>query len=311
MELSKLIEKYLKKCTARRLTPETIANYRGNLLTFQRWWNDRNLNDLDDDDIDDYIFYLDSLKTINGTTLNNKLRDLRAFIKYAQKKEWCGEVEITIPKIQEPEIIPLEDDQLKDIYDACLLRKTLDRFRDYTIMRMMEETGIRLGECLRLKINDLNFQNNRTELRKTKNKKTRAIYITPVFKKDLKIYLEARERFLAKRNIKTNALWIVTKAPNMGKPVRPRTIQDRINKYGKLAGISIRVSPHTFRHTFARNWIVNGGDIFVLQELLGHSTLDMVRRYVRLFDQDRQNTYFKTMKHREKIKRRHIGKPKI
>jgi integrase/recombinase XerD len=71
------------------------------------------------------------------------------------------------------------------------------------------------------------------------------------------------------------------------RPVTKRTIQENIKTYGKMAQITgVRVSPPTFRHTMAKFYIINGGDIFTLQQILGHSTLDMVRYYVELFGTD-------------------------
>lgn len=303
------IEKYLKKCTARGVSLRAISNYRTNLSTFQNWWNDKDLRDLTSDDIDEYIIYLRKLETINPTTLNNKLRDLKAFLRYASEKEWCREINIRLLRVQEPDIIPLETEQLTEIYDACLIGKSLSHVRDYTIMRLLEETGIRLSECMQLLVTDINLNEKRFKLgRHTKNRKAREVYLTPALKKDLNLYLEARQRFMASNGLKSNNLWIVTKNPHLGKPLQARTVQERIKKYGDMAGIPIRVSPHTFRHTFARNFLMAGGDPFTLQELLGHSTLEMVRRYVRLFNKDIQNNYERTMRNHELIKKRKAKK---
>lgn len=66
-----------------------------------------------------------------------------------------------------------------------------------------------------------------------------------------------------------------------------KNVQDRIRKYGRMAGITnVRNSPHTFRHTFAKMAVQNGANIFELQKILGHKTLDMVRVYVNLFSRD-------------------------
>lgn len=81
----------------------------------------------------------------------------------------------------------------------------------------------------------------------------------------------------------TNALFINVDNGALNK----RTVQENIQNYGKMAQIiGVRVSPHTFRHTMAKFYIMNGGDIFTLQQILGHSTLDMVRYYVELFGTD-------------------------
>ena len=303
------LERYLKKCSARGGCGErTIQNYRINVLTFLNWWKN-DLPKLTDDDIDDYIIYLQELDTIGLTTLNNKLRDLRAFLKYAHSRGWCEKIDIKLLNVQEPDIVPLTDEQLKEIYDACMMKKNLDRYRDYTIMRLLEETGIRINECLNLKLDDID--GNIVKLRQTKNKMAREAYLTPAMRKELNLYLEARQRFLVTHNIKGNDnLWIVTKGPTLGQSVAIGTVQERIRKYGHLAGIPVRVSPHTFRHTFARNFLMAGGDMFTLQELLGHATLEMVRRYVRLFNRDRQVNYFKTMEKHQRNKKNN-NKPKF
>ena len=70
-------------------------------------------------------------------------------------------------------------------------------------------------------------------------------------------------------------------------PIATRAVQERIKKYGRMAGISnVRCSPHIFRHTFAKMSVQNGTDLFSLQSVLGHTTLDMVRHYVNLFSKD-------------------------
>lgn len=77
-------------------------------------------------------------------------------------------------------------------------------------------------------------------------------------------------------------------------PLSKRHFQERIHDLGKAALITgVRVSPHTFRHTFAKLFILNGGDAFSLQAILGHSTLDMVRHYVNLFSSDVQEQHKK------------------
>lgn len=72
-------------------------------------------------------------------------------------------------------------------------------------------------------------------------------------------------------------------------PLKRETIQERLAQYGQQAGLkNVRVSPHTFRHTFAKLFIINGGNTLALQNLLGHSTLEMVRHYVNLWGTDLQ-----------------------
>ncbi len=72
-----------------------------------------------------------------------------------------------------------------------------------------------------------------------------------------------------------------------GGNLSPRAGRMRLKRYAEQAEIrGVRVSPHTLRHCFALNWVRSGGDVFTLQRILGHSTLDMTRRYVELSDSD-------------------------
>jgi len=83
--------------------------------------------------------------------------------------------------------------------------------------------------------------------------------------------------------LETDALFV-----NMNnEQISTRALQEKMQAYGLAANISgVRVSPHTFRHTIAKFYILNGGDPFTLQRILGHATLDMVEYYVELFSSD-------------------------
>lgn len=77
-----------------------------------------------------------------------------------------------------------------------------------------------------------------------------------------------------------------------GHPLKPRSIQERISLYAATAGIKgVRPSPHTFRHTFAKMFLMNEGDPYALRDLLGHSTMSTVIIYLKLFREDLYKKY--------------------
>jgi site-specific recombinase XerD len=283
--LDKAEEQFIKKCKI-RCCKGTTKNYRLSIMTFRKFYVGR-LDELTADDIDDYIIWLQEEKDIKTTTINNRLRDLRVFLNWCHKRGYIEKIKVQLLKNYEVDIIPLEVEQLKEIYDACLSRKSFCRYRDYMIMRVLEETGIRISECLNLKINDVNLDKQTIIIKNTKNRENRPVYFTQAARTELKKYLELRQQFLYNKNLAATSFFV----SQSGGKLATRTIQERIKNYGDLAGIPVRVSPHTFRHTFARNFLINGGDMVVLQELLGHSSFDMVRRYIRLFGRDKQNQY--------------------
>jgi len=101
----------------------------------------------------------------------------------------------------------------------------------------------------------------------------------------------ALRHFICERgDVKTDVLFVTVNHTKL----HSRTFQENLSDYGKSAGLrSVRVSPHTFRHTMAKFYILNGGDAFTLQQILGHSTLDMVRHYVQLFRSEVQQQHRK------------------
>lgn len=306
MNMEEAIEKFIRRCKVKRCRSATISFYNYELSAWMKWWENKyspqeNVNTITEEDVEDYILYLNEIDEYKPRTIRNKLVALRTFLIFAAEKGYCNKIKVPIAKEQDSEIIPLTDEQLKDLYDACLIKKSLARIRDYTIMRVLEDTGIRLSEAIRLEVDDINLTDGYFPIMgETKNKKSREAYITPALKKELVYYLKVRQHFLTQNNITSKWLWIVTHGPEVGEPLNKRTLQDKIKKYGKLAGIPIRVSPHTFRHTFARNFLINGGDIETLRQLLGHSTLEMVFRYLHLFNKDRQNIFQSVMAKRYK-----------
>lgn len=304
------LAKYITKCKVKNLRETTISGYTSSLKIFQKWLNKNGLDleNLTEDNIDDYTIFLKD-KRLSLVTVNDRLRDVRAFINFSTGKKWCSPLKVRLLKIDEPTIYPLTDEQLAEIYDACRGGKggnSYDKIRDYTIMRLMEETGIRMTECTNLTVDDINMKDNCLILNKTKNHKIRYAYLTAEMKKDLKQYFNARDAFMRRHNIKSNHLWLTSRFSRslVGEALSPSTLQSKLTKYGELAGIPVRVSPHTFRHTFARNYIINGGDMYTLKELLGHSTLEMVLKYVHLYEKDRQKNYLKVMDKRERTKKK-------
>jgi integrase/recombinase XerD len=285
------LEVYLKKAAVRGLNRNTIKSYRYNLITFQRFYSGE-LEELSQEDVDDYIIFIQG--KYSPITYGNKVKALKAFLTFNDIP-----IDISINDAPDPEIYYLTKKQLKEIYDACLYKETFAKRRDYTIMRLMEETGMRISECLKLRLSDLNLAELTVYISSAKNKKTRTVYLTTVLAREIRKYIDLRQQ-VSEKVVATTLF-----SSCNGQPVSRRTITERIKNYGEQAGITeTRVSPHTFRHTFAKNYLTNGGDIFTLKDILGHSRLDMVYRYSRLFSSQRQEIYTKIMQkyHKAKVK---------
>lgn len=164
---------------------------------------------------------------------------------------------------------------------ALLLRipkqNTFTGLRDFTIMLLLLETGCRVSELANIKISDINLTSGYIKVM-GKGAKERNIPIQSNFKKVLRKYLFHRGEL-------DHEFLFITVDNN---PLKVRAIQERMDVIGEKAGLKsvMRTSPHIWRHTFARKYIVNGGDVFSLKSILGHNHWQMVHHYVNLFGSD-------------------------
>jgi integrase/recombinase XerD len=145
----------------------------------------------------------------------------------------------------------------------------------------MLDTGLRVSELASIDLNDVNLYEGYITIRVAKGGKERIIPVGSLVQKLLWQYINAyRPKPLTTKIIR---LFL----NDTGIPITKNGIQQLLRRYGKRAGISgTRCSPHTFRHTFSKNYLLNGGDIFSLQKILGHSSLASVRMYLNLFATD-------------------------
>ncbi|MFQ6131616.1 MAG: tyrosine-type recombinase/integrase [Armatimonadota bacterium] len=269
----------------RGLSSTTIAWYRSVILPFGRYieaqYGPDGLYRATERDV--RAFERRGSETAGPRRLNHYTSGLRRFYEwlqeegYAQKNPAAG-----IPKIREPRrlIKTLNEGQLR----ALLQQPDRTRFvglRDFIFILLLLDTGLRLSEALGLKVADVD-----TDLGVAtvwgKGARERRVSLSPKLLAQLKRYLRAREAALSVVG-RPNSPWVFIN--DVGGKWSARGAQRRLKRYARQAGIQgVRVSPHTLRHTFALAWVEAGGDVFTLQHILGHSGLEMTRRYVNVSD---------------------------
>jgi len=149
--------------------------------------------------------------------------------------------------------------------------------RDHALTLFLADTGLRISEALSLRIKDIEWAGNTVAVL-GKGRKERRVAFGQTAKKALLSWIQRRGV------TETDAfLWV----NRYNEQMRRMNFQQRIKQYSKRAGIAAqRLSPHALRHFFALQFLKNGGDAMSLQKLLGHSSLEMVRNYVNMTDDD-------------------------
>jgi integrase/recombinase XerD len=219
---------------------------------------------------------------LSGTTINDYLRALRAFWSWAQAEGYIHKNPFSllkIPKAPKRLIPSFATEQLAGLIEAIDLSNS-QGYRDYAIVLLLSDTGIRVSELTGLKLDDVNLERRLVRVL-GKGAKERVVPYGMRVQKALLRYLNFH------RSEPVTPLTREFFLTDSGEPLKARRVQAIIKRYGEKAGIKgIRCSPHTLRHTAAVMWIRNGGDVFSLQQILGHSSLEMVRVYVNLAQSD-------------------------
>lgn len=173
------------------------------------------------------------------------------------------------PRVPHKLVEPLSDDALRRLLDGASTR-------DRAILLLFLDTGLRLSELAGLRTADLRVDGSVKVM--GKGARERIVPVGTTARQALVRYLRG--------NRASEAGAPIFRSDRGGGPLGARGIQQAFRRLKLRAGIPGRCSPHTMRHTFARSYLVNGGDAFSLQRILGHATLDMVKRYVSLADTD-------------------------
>jgi integrase/recombinase XerD len=277
------VELFMRDCMLRNLAPDTLKYYRDALRPVIR--DIREETETDDpaqitmDDVENAVILRMIERGCKETTINAKLRALRAFYKFLARKGIVNSEiadNIKLMKERKNVIETFSAMQISQLFRA-IDKERFTGQRDYTMLLVMLETGIRLRELVGIRLDHVDIRGGFIRISEAKGNKERYVPIQHAVRNQLKRYMKLRG------SLDHDVLFVNID----NEPLTKRQVQNRIHELGDYAGIkNVRCSPHTFRHTFAKMAVQNGANVFELQAILGHTTLDMVRKYVNLFSSD-------------------------
>lgn len=270
---------FIRHCKVKNLSNQTIKTYENVIKVFFQFLNpETKVNEIMKEDIEEFIFWLKENREIKETTINTYLRHIRSFLYWCMECDYLKRFKIQLIKA---------DKEIKETYTTeelqRLLKKpnvkecTFTEYKTWVFENYLLGTGNRISTALNIKIRDVHFSDGVIILRKTKNRKQQIIPMSKTLEGVLMEYLLYRD------GSEEDYLF----CNEYGEQGDRRSYQQAVYRYNIKRNVN-KTSCHLFRHTFAKNWILNGGDIFRLQKLLGHSSMDIVKNYVNMFSDDLQ-----------------------
>lgn len=275
------------------VSPKTLRWYQGALAKFKDYCVPLGVYRLSDITPRVLRFYLAYLEEAghNPGGISNLYRALRAFLRWSAEEFEQPALATAIKKVAgpTPSIEPLEPISLQDV-SAMIAQCTPRTFtgeRDKAILLVLLDTGIRHQELTNLTVNNVKIDAGTVLIHEGKGGKSRTVFIGLKARRAMINYMRLRDspmlRSLAKRHsvASPDALWLTDE----GTPLTKSGIRHLVKRRAAQAGLP-EPGLHEFRRAFAVNSLRNGMDVITLQRLLGHSTLAIINRYLKLLSDD-------------------------
>jgi integrase/recombinase XerD len=293
--IGQAFEEFIMEKEFRNLSPATIKSYVDTFNLFRKFAEielDDNPNEIG---LDVFYHWMHSMKIdgIRISSINHYLRDLRAFFYWmmdADRRYIEKPFKVKMMEGQEETFKMFSDEEI----DALLMKPSRNdsfvAWRNWAIVNWVLATGNRAATICEVQIGDVNFNHKEIILRHTKNKKAQVIPLSTSLSTVLKEYIKMWRAYKAEgvRTTKEDYLFCDISQSQM----TTNALKHSFSKYCTSRDVA-HTNIHGLRHNFAKMWIVNNGSMAKLQNILGHSSLEMTRKYVKLFGQDLKDDYDK------------------
>lgn len=275
----------------------TIANYDHYLTRLIDFAGDIKVSDIDTELIRKWRLWLNRLGTntsdeLQKNTQNYHLIALRSFLKYCAKRDILAlsADKIELARTTRKQVTFLSAEEVERLIMQPNL-KTLNGLRDRAIIELLFSSGLRVSELVGLDKDHINLKRREFMVR-GKGQKDRPIFISEPASLWLQNYINQRTDTSRPLFIRYSGSKKVDLSGNFHR-LTARSVQRMVSRYALLAGITKHVSPHTLRHSFATDLLMNGADLRSVQELLGHSNVATTQIYTHVTNPQLKNIHNK------------------
>jgi len=289
---------------------KTLANYDHYLTRLADYAGDElKVADIDAELIRKWRLWLNRLGTntsdeLQKSTSNYHLIALRSFLKFCAKRDIATlpADKVELAKTQRKQVTFLNEDELARLFSQPDLDK-MNGLRDRAILELLFSSGLRVSELVGLDKDHINLKRREFMVR-GKGQKDRPIFISPQAADWVQAYLDRRSSE-ASSHSGANAKPLFVRYSGSKKVdlsgnfhrLTARSIQRMVARYALLAGITKHVSPHTLRHSFATDLLMNGADLRSVQAMLGHSNIATTQIYTHVTDPHLKSVHEKFHRH--------------
>lgn len=269
--------KYLENCRQRNLREGTINHYRQSYLYFYKYFNPKMpINKIDSTAYKKFVLYLKA-NLHNDVSINSYLRDLITTLHFFMNEGWIPRFKMQAIKVDKSQIETYTEAELQLLLKKPNLRKcSFTEYKCWVMTNFLFSTGVRQRSLMNIQIKDVDFDNSVVYVRVTKNRKPLIVPLNKTMISILSEYLKYRQHKSGDDYLFCNVF---------GQQLVKSTCYTMLYEYNKRRGVN-KTGVHRYRHTFAKQWIINGGNVVSLSKLLGHSSLDITENYIHLLVSD-------------------------
>lgn len=274
----------------RNYSQYTIEHYQHDIREFFMFMSEQGLNDLGEVDYSDLRIYLTKLfdQKLSRRSVARKISCMRSFYKFLLRERLVEDNPfslVSIPKLEKRLPDFFYEEELSQLFDACETETPLGK-RNKAILELLYATGIRVGECCKIQVKDIDFSLS-TVLVHGKGKKERYVPFGSFAHDALEEYIMNGRGDLLKEKNGHNYLFVNFR----GGPLTDRGIREILNKLVEKSALTGKIHPHKLRHSFATHMMSNGADMRTVQELLGHAFLSSTQVYTHVTKEHLRNIY--------------------
>lgn len=275
-------EEFVQEKEAKNLSYDTLRNYRQSFKMFAEFHEFTDQTVVEEVFIGHFYKWINTMKLegVKPSSINHYLRDCRTFFY------WCMDpargyinppYKIVMVEGQEEPLKMFSDDEIALLLEKPKRNASFVEWRTWAIVNWILGTGNRSATLVEVRMNDINYNRKEITLQHTKNKKAQVIPLSSSLEVVLKEYCR-----MWRKDADVNAYLFC----NVGEwQLTTNSLRHSFARYCEDRGVS-KTNIHGLRHNFAKGWVQNNGNMFALQKILGHSSLEMTRKYVKLFSED-------------------------